>query len=178
MGCPALEVMRRRWRRDSRVGADRGRPGRAETPGARRISPAGREKAPRGGVRPPAGPDARAPTLLQLERGSFRARVRVDPTRSSRTSSARSMPVASLLRELRQPFGQSRRSDGRAREEPSVVSVPRLARGELRQDHRHPPLRGSRGGARRSRGDRHARCGCRDASLVRHGEHRLAEPVS
>jgi ring-1,2-phenylacetyl-CoA epoxidase subunit PaaD len=74
LGCPALDAMREamttRIRQlggepDVRVVVD-------DSWSTDRITPAGREKLREAGFAPPAPREARAPTLVQLQRGSFR----------------------------------------------------------------------------------------------------------
>jgi ring-1,2-phenylacetyl-CoA epoxidase subunit PaaD len=74
LGCPALDAMREamttRIRElggepDVRVVVD-------DSWSTDRITPAGREKLREAGFAPPAPREARAPTLVQLQRGSFR----------------------------------------------------------------------------------------------------------
>ncbi len=74
LGCPALEVMRDRMaQRIEELGAE---PVievvRDDSWSTDRITPAGREKLRAAGFAPPAPREAGEPTLLQLQRGSFR----------------------------------------------------------------------------------------------------------
>jgi ring-1,2-phenylacetyl-CoA epoxidase subunit PaaD len=74
LGCPALEVMREAM--TTRIRELGGEPEVRvvvdDSWSTDRITPAGREKLREAGFAPPAPREARAPTLVQLQRGSFR----------------------------------------------------------------------------------------------------------
>jgi ring-1,2-phenylacetyl-CoA epoxidase subunit PaaD len=74
LGCPALEVMREAM--TTRIRELGGEPEVRvvvdDSWSTDRITPAGRDKLREAGFAPPAPREARAPTLVQLQRGSFR----------------------------------------------------------------------------------------------------------